>query len=123
MAWKKTSPEMIALMDEAVTSVPCRRKLMFGAVAYFANDNMFAGVHQDAPFLRLSEADRQEVLSAWDEASIFEPMEGRPMREYVVLPEALYEDSLTLRDWVHRAFGYASTLPAGGTKAQKKRNK
>ncbi len=119
MPWKKASPEVISLMDAATASLPCRRKLMFGGVAYFANDNMFAGVHQDSPFLRLSEPDRGEVLSTWDEASLFEPMEGRPMREYVILPEGLYEDALALREWVGRGFAYAVSLPPGGEKKRK----
>ncbi|HEX9016748.1 MAG TPA: TfoX/Sxy family protein [Chloroflexota bacterium] len=118
MAWKKTSPEMIAFMDSATADLPCSRKLMFGGVAYFANGNMFAGVHQDTPFIRLSEPDREALTARWDEASPFEPMEGRPMREYVLLPEALYSDSGTLREWIERSLGYASALVPG--KAGKK---
>jgi TfoX/Sxy family transcriptional regulator of competence genes len=120
MPWKKNSAEMVAWMDEAMSLVPCSRKQMFGGVAYFVNDNMFAGLHQDMPFLRLSESDRQQILAEWDEASLFEPMEGRPMREYVVLPEALHGDPPALGRWIERSFGYASSLPAGGKKGERK---
>lgn len=118
MPWRKNSPEMLALMDEAMTSVPCRRKPMFGAVAYFAGDNMFAGLHQNMPFLRLSEEDQGRLLAEWDEASLFEPMEGRPMREYMVLPEALFGDPLLLGEWIERSFTYASSLPTGAKKGK-----
>jgi TfoX/Sxy family transcriptional regulator of competence genes len=121
MAWKKNSPEMMALLDEAASTIPCRRKMMFGGVAYFANDNMFAGLHQNMVFLRLSPDDREEVLSTMDEATLFEPMEGRPMKEYVVLPESVFNDAPALHGWLERGFGFASSLPPKGTKPRKGR--
>ncbi len=35
---------------------------MFGCPAYFANGNMFAGVHQSSLMLRLPEDERAEVV-------------------------------------------------------------
>ncbi len=119
MAWRKNSAELVGLLDEALSPIPCRRKMMFGCPAYFVNDNMFAGLHQDSVILRLSQQDRERLLSAYDEATIFEPMAGRPMKEYVALPESLYSDSTTLREWLDRSFGYASSLPPRASKGKK----
>ncbi len=121
MAWKKNSAEMIALLDEALRPFACRRQMMFGGPAYFVNDNMFAGLHQDNVILRLSQQDREALLSAWDEASPFEPMAGRPMREYVVLPDALYNDPVVFAGWLDRSFSYAASLPQKERTGKKKR--
>jgi TfoX/Sxy family transcriptional regulator of competence genes len=120
MAWRKNSAEMVKVLDEALKLLPAQRRMMFGCPAYFVNDNMFAGLHQDSLILRLSEQDRQTLLSTWDEASQFEPMEGRPMREYVVLPEPLYADSQLFSEWVNRSFAYASSLPPKAPKSKKR---
>jgi TfoX/Sxy family transcriptional regulator of competence genes len=105
MVWRKPTPELIQFLDEVLARYDCQRKPMFGSPVYWVNGNMFAGVHQNSLFLRLSEADRQAVFAATDEATPFEPMPGRPMREYVVLPETLFPE------WVERAHRYALTLP------------
>jgi len=64
-----------------------RSRQMFGSVAGFVNGNMFMGLHGSALFVRLTEEDRAELLEA-DGASVFEPMKGRPMKEYVLVPAA-----------------------------------
>ncbi len=120
MAWKKNSAERIGLLDEAMRSFPCLRKVMFGGPAYFVNDNMFAGLCQDSVILRLSPQDREKLLSAHDGATVFEPMPGRPMKEYVVLPESLYSDSTTMLEWLDRSFHYASSLPPKVSTGKKK---
>ncbi len=120
MAWKKNSAELVAFLDESLRAFPCQRRMMFGCPSYFVNDNMFAGLHQDRPILRLSPQDRESILSRWDEATIFEPMAGRPMREYVVVPESLYNDAAAFQEWLDRSFSYASSLPPKASKGKKK---
>jgi len=58
---------------------------MFGNVAGFVKGNMFTGLFGNDLFVRLSEADRSELLVE-PGATVKEPMTGRPMKEYVVLP-------------------------------------
>ena len=58
---------------------------MFGQLSAFVNGNMFMGIFGEDVLVRLPEEDRAEVLGAG--GRVFEPMPGRPMREYVVLPE------------------------------------
>jgi TfoX/Sxy family transcriptional regulator of competence genes len=112
MPWKKVPPELSRLLDQALASLPAQKRLMFGGPAWFtAGGNLFAAAHQHNVILRLSEQDRLELLAESDEVALFEPMPGRPMKEYVALPESLYIDAKWLDKWLHRSFNYANTLP------------
>jgi len=123
MAWKKVSPELSQILAEAMTAFPAQKRIMFGCPAYFVNGNMFAGVHQDSLMIRLSEADQHELLRQNDEVSPFEPMPGRPMKEYLVLPTSLLEDAREFGQWLRRSFEYASSLPPKQPKVPKKKSK
>lgn len=120
MEWKKVSPEVCAVLEEALKPYDCEKKPMFGCPAYFVNRNMFAGVHQDHLFIRLPEGDKEEIFDAFVEATTFVPMEGRPMREYVVLPAAIYSHAEILKQWLDRSYRYVSALPPKEPKATSK---
>jgi len=111
MPWKKASKELSEFLDGALSSFNCKKKLMFGSPAYFVNSNMFTGVFQDDIFIRLSEKDRSEITGLNDEVVPFEPMEGRIMKEYVVLPESLYSHREEFEKWLSHSYQYASGLP------------
>lgn len=121
MAWQKVSVEMVKILDEALLSSGAERRIMFGSPAYFVNNNMFAGAHQDAIILRLSEDDRVALTTQYDEVAPFEPMEGRPMREYVVVPEAVYEDPGLFGAWLAKGQAYAASLPPKERKPRRKK--
>jgi TfoX/Sxy family transcriptional regulator of competence genes len=97
--------DSLAPHDEGIT-----RKLMFGFPAAFAHGNMFFGVFGDVLFLRLSEADRKLAVQTHRMAA-FEPMKGRPMREYVALPPAVLDRPDEASVWIRRSFDWVSTLP------------
>ena len=88
---------------------------MFGNLSAFIGGNMCLGVYGEDLFLRLSEADRAELLRAKG-ASIFEPVKGRQMREYVVVPRSWARDPAKLEPWVTRSLEWASRLPAKAKK-------
>jgi hypothetical protein len=90
---------------------------MFGYPAAFVNGNMFAGLHQESVVVRLSEPERAEALSVG--ASLFEPMPGRPMREYVVVPPAEVEDGERLSGWLDLAFRFVAAMPVKEAKPRK----
>jgi TfoX/Sxy family transcriptional regulator of competence genes len=119
MAWSK-SPEW--LIDIFYDSLPgderLDRRKMFGYPCAFVNGNMFTGLHQSNMVVRLPEADREELLRH-EGAALFEPMEGRVMREYVALPQSVLEDREQLRGWTARAFDYAVSLPVKPKKPRK----
>jgi TfoX/Sxy family transcriptional regulator of competence genes len=120
MKWKKVSPEMCDLLEEALTGYAVEKRRMFGTPAYFVNNNMFAGVWQDVIILRLSASDKEEIQKASDEIVPFEPMEGRPMREYVAVPEPFAADSREFAAWLSRSYEFAKTLPPKVKKEKKK---
>jgi TfoX/Sxy family transcriptional regulator of competence genes len=124
MPWKKVPTELFDLMDKALAAIPAQKRIMFGGPAWFtAGGNMFAAAHQDNVILRLADIDRQELLGEFDEAAQFEPMPGRPMKEYVALPESLYNDAKWLDKWLHRSFKFANTLPIKEKKPKIRRSK
>jgi TfoX/Sxy family transcriptional regulator of competence genes len=72
---------------------------------------MFAGLHEAGMVLRLPDEQRAEFLRLKGAAQ-FEPMPGRVMREYVVVPKVLLNAPEQLRTWVEKSFTYVSSLPA-----------
>ncbi len=111
MKWEKASPELGKLLEEAVAGLDAEKKVMFGAPVHTVNRNMFAGVHQSNIFLRLSEADRKKIASAYDEAAPFKPVRGHVMKEYMTVPPALYEDKNAFQAWLKRAYDFTAGLP------------
>jgi len=110
MAWSKSPQSLIDLFDKAVPSrVTVSRRNMFGYPAAFANGSLFIGLHQSDFIMRLSEADRTRFAAKYGER-IFEPMKGRPMREYVRLPEELLADARRRAPWIKRSLEYAEGI-------------
>jgi TfoX/Sxy family transcriptional regulator of competence genes len=93
---------------------------MFGNLAGFVNGHMFTGIFGESVFVRLPEEARTELLAIPD-AELFEPMAGRPMREYVTFPVAWREDQEQARAWVQRSLDWAGEFPLKEAKPKKKR--
>ena len=120
MQWRKSPQELIDLFASVVPGPPAVQRRMFGYPAGFINGNMFMGLFQDDMVLRLPESLREEFLKR-DGAKIFEPMPGRPMREYVTVPPRLMANKKELASWVSRALEYGEFLkPKSGTGKPKK---
>jgi TfoX/Sxy family transcriptional regulator of competence genes len=111
MKWRK-SPE--ALVQKFSEIVPQDRRVehrkMFGYPAAFVAGNLFMGLHQESLILRLSDEDRASFQRIKG-ASVFEPMPGRPMREYVVVPSAMVDRGTSLAGWIRRSLDYAASIP------------
>ena len=121
MAWQKPPPYMIELFESLLPADPqVSQRKMFGNPCGFVNGNMFCGLFEGSMFLRLSETDR-ELAQQELGASPFDPLEGRPMREYMTLPEDVLEDDGQLDDWMARAYSYAASLPQKQPKPRKKK--
>ena len=88
---------------------------MFGNISAFVNGNMFAGLFGNDLFVRLSDESRKELLEKKG-ASLLEPMKGKPMKEYVLIPKAWRTQQETVRMWVARSLDWASKLPQKRTK-------
>lgn len=108
----KANVEVIARLDAIAAGLPAYRKPMFGTVAWFleANAQMFMGAWGDDANVRVG-ADEAARLIASGDARSFEPMLGRPMREYVLVPASALADT-DLRKWMQRAATFAGELAA-----------
>jgi len=110
--WRPAPASLIQQFAGAVERIPSvEQRKMFGYPAAFLNGNMFAGLFQDHVVVRLSVEDRAE-LGRTAGARPFEPMPGRPMREYLVVPEAVVDSVTELPEWLERARRFAASLPA-----------
>ena len=119
-AWRKPMPELVDRFHEAVAGIAgLEVRKMFGMPAGFINGNMAAGVHQETLMVRLPDDERSARLDeGW---SLFEPMPGRPMREYVALPPEIVADVDAARSWIERAAAYVRTLPRKEPKPKRSR--
>ena len=109
MRWRKSPQDLIDLFSSVVPGPPVVQRKMFGYPAAFVNGNLFMSLFQDDMILRLPEGLREELLKV-DGAKIFSPMPGRPMREYVAVPQRVMENKKELASWVSRALGYGESL-------------
>jgi TfoX/Sxy family transcriptional regulator of competence genes len=85
-------------------------KPMFGNLAAFVNKNMFLALSGSSVSVRLLEPDRAELLKVKGTRP-FEPMPGRPMTEYVTLPESWRKQRAKAAGWIERSMTYAAALP------------
>jgi TfoX/Sxy family transcriptional regulator of competence genes len=94
---------VLATRPEATT------RKTFGYPAAYVNGNMTTGLHQANWFVRLSELDTTELITAG--GGPFEPMVGRPMRGYTVLPADVRDDPEEAGRWVDLAIAHVASLP------------
>jgi TfoX/Sxy family transcriptional regulator of competence genes len=111
----KPPQSLVVSFGRAIEGFPdVETKTMFGYPAAFVNGNMFACLFQSRMMLRLSEEDRRA-----SGARTFEPMPGRPMREYVEVPQEVLRSATLLDAWLRKGHGHASSLPAKTPKKRK----
>lgn len=97
----------------------CEVRKMFGQPVAFVGGQMAFGVYGSEVFFRLSESD-QAVATERDGAHPFEPMPGRPMREYVILPPKILADPRKGPEWVARCSAYTASRPKKPSKKSAK---
>ena len=117
--WRKAPADLVERFHEAVAGIEgVEVRKMFGYPAAFIGGNLTAGLHQENVMVRLPEGEREERLA--DGWSPFEPMPGRPMREYLTLPPEVAGDVAAMRRWVERAATFVRTLPPKAPKKPKR---
>ena len=95
-------------------------KPMFGNLAAFIGGNMFLGLFGADVGVRLSDADRQQLVA--EGGGPFGPPE-RPMKEYVALPPAWRDAPDRAAWWVRVGLEHTATLPPKIAKAKAKANR
>jgi TfoX/Sxy family transcriptional regulator of competence genes len=111
MEWKKAPEELVKFLAQKMKNVKCEFRKMFGYPAYFINGNMFAGIHGETLFLRLSDSDVEKLTKTHRGVSFFEPMLGRPMKGYVAVSKSFYSDDSLFSEWLEKSVRYVSSLP------------
>jgi hypothetical protein len=119
--WTKSPPELVVRFEAAISRQPgAERRIMFGFPAAFFGGNLATCLFQDTWAIRLAAPERGELLALPD-ARPFEPVPGRRMREYVVMPAAVVADDAALDAWLTRAAAHAASLPLKETTPAKRR--
>jgi len=75
---------------------------MFGNLASFVNGNLFAGLFGDSLFVRLSQSQAEEFQKIKGTKN-FEPMEGRPMKAYFLVPKSWMTQPDLVKPWIMKA--------------------
>lgn len=116
----KPAPEaVVTLFQSAMADLPdAEPRKMFGYPCAFVRGQMLTGVFEDRIMLRLSDQDRAQFLKL-PGAKLFEPMPGRPMREYVELPPSIMNSPTQYQHWLERGLAYVQTLPPKTKKPRK----
>ena len=111
MDFRPSSAELAALFDRVVPTEPdVTRRKMFGWPAAFVGSRMFASLHRESVVIRL-EPDQLAAFLLLPGASPFEPMPGRPMTGYALVPLSMLADEPELRAWLDRALAFTRALP------------
>ena len=117
--WRKAPADHVERFHEAVAGIEgVEVRKMFGYPAAFIGGNLTAGLHQESVMVRLPVEEREERLA--DGWQPFEPMPGRPMREYLTLPPEVAGDVAAMRRWIERAAAFVRTLPPKAPKQPKR---
>jgi TfoX/Sxy family transcriptional regulator of competence genes len=99
---------------------------MFGNLAGFINGNMFVGLYGQQIFVRLPEDERTRLMEQ-EGAALFSPMPGKPMKEYVTLPEEWRDEPGKITAWIEQSLQWAGAMPekvpAKKPTAKKKKSK
>jgi hypothetical protein len=108
---KKSPPDLVERFGAVLERYPqAQRRQMFGYPAAFVGGNMATSLFQDRWVVRLADADREE-LQKLEGSGPFEPMPGRPMKGFAVVPPSFVADDAKLGQWVERALAFAASLP------------
>jgi TfoX/Sxy family transcriptional regulator of competence genes len=108
--WKPAPAELITRFEASVSLFPgIRQRRMFGYPAAFVNGHLFAGLFENRMVLKLPAESRSKLLEI-PGAARFEPIPGRPMGEFVVVPPSLVRNRTRLRPWLESAYAYVKSF-------------
>lgn len=82
---------------------------MFGGIGYLWHGHMCFGVYKHYLILRLGDEEAKKALAA----KYVRPFDitGKPMKGWVMVPEANEKSEGSLKQWVERAMDFVGQLP------------
>jgi hypothetical protein len=117
----KSPPELVERFDTVAADFPvAQRRLTFGYPCLYVGGNMVSGLFESSWHVKLGPEPRQE-LEAIPGTATFEPMPGRPMTGFTLMPPSIIDDDAAIHHWVGRAVDYGATLPPKVPKAKSKK--
>lgn len=104
-------PEKQALYEKVVTTIPgMELKTNFGFPYTAINGNMYTLLSKSGYVgIRLGKEERLAFLEKFD-SSIYQPIPGPLLKEYVTVPDDLLEDTEALKPYLEMSLAYASNL-------------
>jgi len=112
MKFPKADPELARFLEQSLAGFSATPRPMFGCPAWFAGEQMFAGVFGQWINLRLPPGPQQDqIMAAFPGAQVFEPFPGRLMKQYISLPGRQVQAGQAWQDWLTRSYEYAASLP------------
>ncbi len=110
-AFDKSPAALVERFDTVAGWFPeVERRLTFGYPCLYVGGNMVSGLYRDSWHVRLGGTDLA-AAQALDGAQTFEPMPGRPMTGFTVLPADVVGDDDAIRGWVGRAVAFGASMP------------
>ena len=110
-SFDKSPVELVERFESVIAARPAvTTRKTFGYPTAYVNGNMATGLNRAEWFVRLSEADAAELVAAG--GGPFEPMPGRPMRGFTVLPAVIRDDPDAAGRWVDRAIAHVAGFPS-----------
>ena len=110
-SFTKSPPELNDRFAAVMDRYPdAQRKKMFGYPAAFVGGNMATGLFAEHWVVRLPHAEIDAAKAAG--AGAFEPVPGRPMKAFVIIPASDVADDAAIAGWVERGLAHAASLPA-----------
>ena len=109
----KSSPGLVARFNAVMdrnAAPDITRRTMFGYPCAWIGGNMLSGLFAEDWWVRLSEPDRERLLDL-PGAHPFEPMPGRSMGRYVVLPAEVAANDAGLDAWLEKAIEFTRSMP------------
>jgi TfoX/Sxy family transcriptional regulator of competence genes len=116
--WKPAPAKWVEAFAASLRFIPgITQRKMFGYPAAFVNGYLFTGLFEDRLILKLPAESRAELLKL-PGAARFEPVPGRTMGEFVVVPPSFARNRARLKPWLELAYAYVKSFPP---KTRKKR--
>jgi hypothetical protein len=110
-SFRGSPPDLVERFNAVLDRYPdAQRKKMFGYPAAFVGGNHATGLFHDRWVVRLPEA--EVAVAKAEGADAFEPIAGRAMKGYVLVPAADVADDAKIAGWVERGLATAAAMPA-----------
>jgi hypothetical protein len=114
--WVKSSDALSRRFEAALPKHPdLQPRKMFGYPCCFVKGVFFTGLHEEKVVMRLPDEVKAQ-LPALDGAAAFDPMGGRPMKQWWVVPPSIIGDAGKLSALIADAFGRVQPLPGKAAK-------